>query len=127
MLSNRRAVARALKSDGTGDQRTKRRPEIVADPTVVRLNEPFAIFKRSLAFPTGCNKHFLNPPIVVADLGIRVTGRKSRRKTECQHPVVSGEVPGEPAIGEADVPREGANGIGLVVSDLEQQCSARCQ
>lgn len=78
MLSNRRAVARALKSNGTGDQRTKRRPEIVTDLTVVRLNEPFVIFKRSLAFPRRCNKHFLNAPIVVAELGIRVAGRKTR-------------------------------------------------
>lgn len=74
MLSNRRAIKRALQSNGTGDQRTKRRPEIVTDLTIVRLNEPFAIFKRTLAFPRRCNKHFLNAPIVGPDLGIRVTG-----------------------------------------------------
>ncbi|MCJ2051536.1 hypothetical protein [Methylobacterium sp. J-070] len=35
----------------TGDQQTKQRRTVTTDPMVVRLNERFAIFKPTLAFP----------------------------------------------------------------------------
>jgi hypothetical protein len=41
---------------------------------VVRLNERFAIFKLSLAFRDGGNKHFLAAAILEAELGIPVAG-----------------------------------------------------
>lgn len=57
-----------------GDQRTNQRHTAATDFMVVRLNERFAIFKLSLAFRDGGNKHFLAAAILEAELGIPVAG-----------------------------------------------------
>ena len=90
---------------------------------IVRLNEPFATFKRTLAFPGRCNKHFLSPPIVVADLGIRV----AEWKAECQDAIVARQIAPEPQVGVAGTASKRSHRLGLIVPDLEQQPSARRQ
>ena len=115
---------------------------VVTDPNVVRLNEPFAIFKSTLAFPGSGNKHFFDASTVrrgevricvrardnesaTARSGVNLSaaGRqvgipRGFGKTEAQHTIMPREIAGQAAIGEAGRDGEAADGLGLIIADL---------